>query len=457
MIDFDRLKETSHQKGIDDNKRIEGGSGIIRAATQSQKYQTVRRVFREYYFKYGKNIECPREFRRREFAFRYLGPDGEPAGMVRHLAFENEGEILATALKEVPCDLYCSNGYYRFPAYPMQQKEWLGADLIFDIDTKDLHLSCHLNHSYLICENCGHATKNKQGLERCHSCNSQNLGLESLPCHICLDGAKKEVQKLFVVLTEDFGIEEKDIQVYFSGNDGFHLHVADANFQYLDAQARADMTGYILGKAILPETIGVYRRFGFGSGKKKTNDSLDLHTVNDPSTYINDTRIPIAKNNDGRNNQNNFTIRFPRSGLMYGWRKRLSQELGIKDLSESKLKNIVQQRGGYHSFKIELDKMGKGLGVNIDPQVTMDVHRVFRMPGTLNSKSGLTKMKCIDLTSFNPLNEACLLSDGDIKVKMKAPVRMKLKGQAFKIDETLTSLPAYAAIYLVCKRLAIII
>ena len=172
---------------------------------------------------------------------------------------------------------------------------------------------------------------------------------------------------------------------------------------------------------------------------------------------ISDTRIPDRKNNDERNNQNNFRIRFPRSGLKYGWRKRLAQDLGIMDLSESKLKNIVQKSGGYHGFRMGLDKTGKGLGVNIDPQVTMDVHRVFRMPGTLNSKSGLTKMKCVDLTSFNPLNEACLLSDGELKVKMKAPVRIKLKGQAFKINETLTSLPAYAAIYLVCKRLAIII
>jgi DNA primase small subunit len=455
LIDSDPLKEPAHQKGIDNNKRIEGGGRIISTATQLQNYQTMRRVFREYYFKFGKNIECPREIRRREFAFRYWGANGEPGGMVRHLAFENEGEILVTALKEVPCDLYCSNGYYRFPAYPMQQKEWLGADLIFDIDTKDLHLPCQLNHSYLICERCGHATKNIQGLDRCASCNSQNLGVESLPCHICLDGAKKEVQRLFVVLTEDFGIEDKDIQVYFSGNDGFHLHVADANFQSLDAQARADMTGYILGKGILPETIGVYRKFGFGSNKKKTNESFT--SVNGPSADISENRVPDGKNNDERNNQNNFRIRFPKSGLRYGWRKRLAQDLGVTGLSESKLKNIVQQRGGYHGFRMELDKTGKGLGVNIDPQVTMDVHRVFRMPGTLNSKSGLSKMKCIDLASFKPLNEACLLSDGELKVEMKTPVRIKLKDQAFKINESLTSLPAYAAIYLVCKKLAILI
>jgi DNA primase small subunit len=150
-------------------------------------------------------------------------------------------------------------------------------------------------------------------------------------------------------------------------------------------------------------------------------------------------------------------VRFPRSGLNYGWRKRLYQQLGVKDPFGSKLKNIVQEKGGYYSFKIELDKLGKELGVNIDPQVTMDIHRVFRMPGTLNSKSGLTKIKCTDLDSFNPLYDACLLSDAETKVKIKTPVKLTLKGQTFKIDETITSLPAYAAIYLVCKNLAIMI
>jgi DNA primase small subunit len=134
---------------------------------------------------------------------------------------------------------------------------------------------------------------------------------------------------------------------------------------------------------------------------------------------------------------------------------RLSQRLGIKDSSEKRLRNIVQQKGGYHSFKNELDKIGKELGINIDPQVTMDVHRVFRMPGTLNSKSGLAKMKCSDLESFNPLCEACLLSDNEIKVKVNASIKFTLKDQQFQVDEKITFLPAYAAIYLVCKRLAI--
>ncbi len=400
---------------------------------KSEAFRILMHAFREFYFKYGKKIEPPTDIRKREFACRYFGPNGEPNGMVRHLTFQNGGEILATALREVPSDLYCSNGYYRFPTYPMQEKGWLGADLIFDIDTKDLRLPCQSDHSYIICETCSHATKGekKQGLSRCPSCDSQNMVFESIPCKSCIDSAKKEVRRLILFLIEDFGVEEKDISIYFSGNDGFHIHVTDPDFLNLDAHARSDITAYILGKGLLPETIGVYKR-GIRHGPKRRfkNESGDM---------------------------NNFVVKFPKSGLKYGWRKRLSQQFTMKDRVESKLKNLVQQRGGYYGFKVDLERRGRELGVNIDPQVTMDIHRVFRMPGSLNSKSGLTKMRCGNLNSFNPMDDACLLSDDKTKVKVKTPVRFTLKSQRFRIDENEMSLPAYAAIYLVCKKLAILI
>ena len=72
---------------------------------------------------------------------------GQP-GMARHLSFKNMKELIATIMKEVPSDIYCSNAYYRFPTYPMQEKKWLGADLIFDIDGKDLNMPCVPSHTY---------------------------------------------------------------------------------------------------------------------------------------------------------------------------------------------------------------------------------------------------------------------------------------------------------------------
>jgi DNA primase small subunit len=99
--------------------------------------------------------------------------------------------------------------------------------------------------------------------------------------------------------------------------------------------------------------------------------------------------------------------------------------------------------------------MAKTLGVRIDPQVTMDVHRVFRMPGTINSKSGLVKMRCDDLESFDPLDDACLLGSRNVEVKTKtsSQISLKLKGQSFKIKESILEVPLFVAVYLICKGL----
>jgi DNA primase small subunit len=94
------------------------------------------------------------------------------------------------------------------------------------------------------------------------------------------------------------------------------------------------------------------------------------------------------------------------------------------------------------------------MGVKIDPQVTTDVHRVFRMPGTLNSKSGLSKAKSSDLYSFDPFVDACLLGDGNVSVRVKTPVKLKLKRNSFNISKESAEIPAYAAVYLMCKGLA---
>lgn len=432
--------------------------GITNDVTTSRNYETLRRTFREYYFRHGKNIEYPKAINQREFGLRYFGSNGEPAKMIRHLTFKNEGEILATAIREIPSDFYCSNAYYRFPSYPMQEKEWLGADLIFDIDAKDMHLPCQASHSYSICDGCLHAFRNTKGVDRCELCGSQNLVLESIPCKRCFEGTKSEVQKLHDMLIDEFGIHEESIHIYFSGNEGFHLYVTDSSFLSLDAQARSDMSGYILGKGLMPETIGVYRRIRRIDGNKRSSTTINNREgIFDGTVYGPSFHSTSPNSFDKENDQRDFLIKLSRSNLKYGWRKRLLQKLGVKNFSETRLSNIVQQNGGYSGFKTELDKIGKELGINIDPQVTMDIHRIFRMPGTLNSKSGLAKMKCSDLKSFDPLNEACLVGGELIKIRANATVKFTLKEQEFHVEKKITFLPAYAAIYLVCKRLATVV
>lgn len=215
-------------------------------------------------------------------------------------------------------------------------------------------------------------------------------------------------------LLADIGLEHSAINIYFSGNNGFHVHINDDACASLDPQARSDLVGYLSGKGLMLESIGV----------RKTNT------------------------------ESSFSIKFPKSGLTYGWRRRIAEKLKIDMTSAIKLKNIVNQYGGYNAFKVELDKLAKDMGVKLDPQVTTDVHRVFRMPGTLNSKSGLSKAKSSDLYSFDPFVDACLLGDGNVSVRVKTPVKLKLKRNSFNISKESAEIPAYAAVYLMCKGLA---
>lgn len=372
----------------------------------------VKSAFRGYYFKPG-TIETPDKMEQREFGYMQFGQPG----MVRHLSFRNIKELTAMIMKEIPSDIYCSNAYYRYPTYPMQEKQWLGADLIFDIDGKDLYLPCVHSHTYLLCANCGHASFSlveKKEYYSCPACDGRRAENISIPCSKCIDGSKKEVKRLTEFLTDDLGVQQSDIHVYFSGNNGFHIHVSNNAYVSLDPQARSDLVGYISGSGLMAESIGVRKG----------------------------------------NTENLFFIKFPKSGLAYGWRKRIADKLKIDSSSSIKLRHIVEQKGGYTAFKVELDRMVREMGVRIDPQVTTDVHRVFRMPGTLNSKSGLAKIKCVNLESFDPFLDACMIGDSKVVVRVKTPVKLKLKGKAFNISKESAELPAYAAVYLICKGLA---
>jgi DNA primase small subunit len=112
---------------------------------------------------------------------------------------------------------------------------------------------------------------------------------------------------------------------------------------------------------------------------------------------------------------------------------------------------------GYSSFQKTLDDISNRIGVKVDPNVTMDIHRIFRLPGSLNSKSGLTKIFCNDLPKFDPYFEASFLNENLVEVIANCPIGFNLKNTKFGpyFDEKV-SIPTYAAAYMICKKLATI-
>jgi len=95
------------------------------------------------------------------------------------------------------------------------------------------------------------------------------------------------------------------------------------------------------------------------------------------------------------------------------------------------------------------------IGVRIDPKVTMDVHRIFRLGGSINSKSGLSKIPCKNLESFNPFSDACLLGEEKVEILANCPISFRLKNKKYGpyVNKTI-SVPKHAAVYMICKGLA---
>jgi len=360
--------------------------------------------FKKYYFDHFNLIRVPERTSEREFGYQNFN-----SGMTRHISIKDDKELHLLFMQNIPSDVYCSNAYYSFPNLSMNEKDWKEADLIFDIDAKDLNLSCRDNHTISICNECNTISKNSL---QCLKCNSTKLEKKSLPCKNCIDYSKIEVSKLFTVLIDDLAISKENIHVYFSGNEGFHVYVYDSQFQQIGSRERSELVDYIMFNGCIPET--------FGMKKSKPNRSS-----------------------------------FPDFNEK-GWKGRFSKQVfGTKSKRSKIISELISN--GYSSFQKTLDNISQSIGVKIDPNVTMDIHRIFRLPGSINSKSGLTKIACKDLTKFDPYTDASFLSDDSIEVFANCPIEFRLKNKKFGpyTNEKVT-IPIFAAVYMICKKLATI-
>ncbi len=357
----------------------------------------VRAAIKEYYLERHDRVINPEHMVEREFGFQRVGHDG----MVRHQSYEDERALRVLLVSEAPSDVYCSNARYLFPSMPMKEKEWREADLIFDIDAKDLALSCRDSHSVAVCSECSRVSTAEQ--KKCSACSSQKVSVRSLPCPKCIKAAHVEVGRLLVVLSDDLGVDADSVNVYFSGNEGYHIHVHDDAYAPLGSRERRELADYVMFRGAIPEAYGVQRRAG---------KVPDLPSRNDP-----------------------------------GWHGRLASSLGAERMKKAS--------SDHSAFQSAIDSVARGIGVRIDPQVTGDIHRIFRLPGSINGKSGLSKVPAGE-SSASAYTESCLLGDRPVEVIAECPHRFSLgkKRSLGPYSRERVTVPLYAAVYMVCKGIA---
>ena len=357
--------------------------------------------FKKFYFDHFNLIHVPQNPNQREFGFHKFN-----SGMSRHISLKTDKELHLLLMQKIPSDVYCSNACYSFPNLPMNEKDWKNAELIFDIDAKDLNVSDRNNHSCIKCAECDEIASHQQS---CPKCNSNKVSKITLTCNDCIIAAKDQVKRLGKVLPDDFAIEPNNSQNFFCGNEGFHIYVNNSEYQEVGAKERAEIVDYVMFRGVIPET------FGF----KKNSNKISLPEFDES-----------------------------------GWRGRVSKTLyGSKSKRTEVTKKIISS--GHVAFQKQLETLKDQIGIRIDPNVTVDIHRIFRLPGSLNSKSGLAKILVNDIDKFDPYVDACFIDSEDIQVIANCPIQFSLKNKKFgPYKQKTITVPKYAAVYMICKGVA---
>ena len=329
--------------------------------------------------------------------------------MIRHLSFKGAGELIAELVRQAPSSAYCSNAIYADPSLPMDEKGWKGAELIFDIDADDIPTGCKQKHDWWYCQTC-HQGGNGNRPNRCRFCHNNNSTVQvHWVCVECLDATKEHAYRLFDFLKADFGVPQSRISTHFSGSRGYHVHVTDDRFLTCDSQARAEIANYVRGRGLM---------------------------------LNNRTRQHQQRNTTPEGNSNTNSNGF-------GWAPRV-------ELYAAGTKEVIITKRGSQKQAGQIEQIIQMNAALIDESVTTDIHRVFRMSGTLHGSSGMLKMKINSLEGFNPLSDPVVLGDERVKICIDYCPEFSLKDMRFGPyrSHTVEQLPIFAAVFLLAKGLA---
>ena len=205
-------------------------------------FSFLKKRFSDYYK--DAKLYLPDRFGRREWGFMFLGENF----MQRHIAFQNQGNLRQFLSQKIPAHVYHSSAYYETPdAKTMSEKNWLGADLIFDIDCDHISTPCKKTHDLWMCLDCSSTGKGETP-HLCPKCGGGKLNANRWICERCLEKAKHEALKLTAILEEDFGVSSKTVGAVFSGHRGYHIHVAEKALRRLGSAERKEIVDYVTSK-----------------------------------------------------------------------------------------------------------------------------------------------------------------------------------------------------------------
>lgn len=372
---------------------------IFIGMTKTEDPTGLKQLFSIYYEKFRSHE--PDEISKREIGF--IPFDGT---MKRHVAVETHTAMESLVRKIIPRHLYYSSTYYRKPwERKMEQKEWLGAELIFDLDADHIE-------------------------------GAQKMQYEKI-----LEKVKEHTMRLISeFLTGSLGFDRKEIKLYFSGGRGYHVHIVSEKVYELGSDARREISNLVRGEGLnrkdFIQNIGNYRRqsgwfyliderFTEVYRKLANDEHLEWLSEEDRAKVMEALHKSVSFNGKLRSRLELFTSTGRTKFSLLG------------DIDEKILDMCVEEVRKAHACEI-------------DEPVTTDVHRLIRYPLSLHGKSGMMVLpiEVQKFDKFEPLNDA-IPDCFNLKAKFRASrkMRVRMRDEEVNIQPGEFIIPAYAAAF----------
>ncbi len=384
-------------------------------------------------------IEPPERLNRREFA---AFPFATETFMRRHATLRTPTEFRKFLNGEVPRHVYYSSAYYRRPAEStMSAKEWLGADLIFDLDSDHLR------------------------------------GAESLDYAAQLALVKRRLVALVDdFLCGDFGIDPSAMSLVFSGGRGYHVHIRADGFTSLSSPERRELVDYVLGTGVeAMRAVGTRRQTAdiLSTDGASTDDAPRLRGSAAPpkARYL---VPPDTPGWPGRTTRAVLEVlrRWEEAGreaaaaemMSFGvppakarrWAKLLVTDGGARRIRTHLTLEVFPKEVPPEFLEAIVPRAAIEVQGETDAPVTTDIHRLIRLPGSVHGGTGFRAVPLARdaLDDFDPFRDALLgpMDGHRTEVEYLGDAKYPFPGgEVHGTTGTVVSLPTPAALFLVLR------
>ncbi|MCT8336969.1 DNA primase catalytic subunit PriS [Methanoculleus sp. Afa-1] len=356
----------------------------------------VKQRFAGYYQR--QSLTVPSSLEQREWGFVFF--DAAEVRMRRHMAFADPLELGAYVKNLVPAHVYYSTAYYQTPSAPtMNEKHWAGADLIFDLDADQIVRG---------------------------------------PYAMMLARVKEETGKLLAMLTDELGFARSQIRVAFSGGRGYHIHVTEIAVRGWSSQERREIIDYVCGIGLDPAVL--FTPAGGETGwRRRYAEALRAHLSGLAALDSAEATAYLSGlDGIGKRTAAEFFAKIESHAV------KPPQDL-LKD-------RVVRAITAAPDFEERL----RDAGARADEPVTTDIKRLIRTPGSLHGGSGMrvVPLDLRDFAEFDPLVDAVVFGDRDVRVDLKAAFTTSLLGNTYSLKAGVQNVPEALAIFLCCRGMA---